>query len=161
MGATTWAGVLQQLALEQESYKSFIPPKKCPVCGNYTKIRKFNFTEINGCSGYANGVCLYGKTYYYQETLARIDLIDRFVPSELKNELICELCKSGPNGLPDIVGFADGVLHFLEVKDISEKLSQEQIRWLNWLGKYKDDGMSYLIRVTNKYLYPLAASHRL
>lgn len=145
----TWASVLQQLALEQESYKSFFPLKICPTCGRHTTIRKFNFTETNGCFGYSNGTCLYGKTYYYKETLSRIDLINKLVPSVLKDKLIRELCKSGPNGLPDIVGIAGGVLYFVEVKDIYEKLSQEQIHWLNWLGKFKDEGMSFLIRVTS------------
>lgn len=77
-------------------------------------------------------------------------MIDELVDRDLRDELIEELCRYGPRGLPDIVGFKGGVLYFVEVKGISENVSLEQVRWLNWLGDFKGSGCSLVIRVTSR-----------
>lgn len=141
-----WNGINEQLLTEQEKYSTFTSYKKCPICGNSIITRKFNFTEIHGCYSYINGTCSYGMTYYHQETLHRIEIINQCLDDKIKNIFIKELRENGAKGLPDIIGHKNNVLHFIEVKDFIERLSQEQIYWLDWLGKH-EFGKSIVLRV--------------
>lgn len=142
-----WEVIINRLNQEQVEYTNLLDRSTCPVCGKNIVQLRFNYSEVNGCYSYINGSCSYGRTFYYKDTFLRLEMLTETLDKFVRDQFIANLRNIGPKGLPDIVGKKNNILHFVEVKDIEEKPSEEQLYWLNWLCRV-GKGISYVIRVS-------------
>jgi hypothetical protein len=150
-----WDGLLTFIDKENSNFKSALEKSiQCTKHHYDFHQRTHNFTNTYGCIKYLNGECSEGFTYYKNETMALLNILESGCSVDTLNNLLNFIKCNGPNGCPDFIALRDKVLMFVEVKTLHEKFSSEnQEKYLSWCTQ--NGGRGILLSVIEGYVLEL------
>ncbi len=142
-----WDGLLKFIENENLGFNSAIDkPQKCPIHHYNFQQREHNFTKTYGCIKYLNKDCFEGYTYYKNEAITILNIIENSCSITTRNNLLNFVKCNSPNGCPDFIAIKDKVLIFIEVKTLYENFSSDnQEKYLSWCSQ--NGGRGILLRV--------------